>query len=70
MVGTRHLVNVCAPKETLAEEFSRLVKEYNTGEGSEKEEAWNLIADFALANSLRICMALDKCWPAAPPHSP
>lgn len=57
MVGARR------PKETLAEEFSRLVKEYNTGSGSEKEEAWNLIADFALANSLKICLALDKAWP-------
>lgn len=60
---TRRLVNVCAPKETLAEEFGRLVKEYATAEGSEKEEAWNLIADFALENSLRISLALDKCWP-------
>lgn len=51
-------------RERLVEEFSRLVKEYGEAEGSEKEEAWNLIADFAVANSLKICLALDKSFPA------
>lgn len=32
--------------------------EYATGEGSEREEAWNLIADFAFENSLEIAKAL------------
>jgi predicted ATP-grasp superfamily ATP-dependent carboligase len=57
--------------ETLVEEFSRLCREYATAEGSEKEEAWNLIADFALENSLKICMALERTFPpvkGAPYH--
>lgn len=49
--------------ETLVEEFSRLVKEYGESHGSEKQEAWNLIADFAVANSLKICLALDRTFP-------
>jgi hypothetical protein len=59
--------------ERLVEEFARLVKEYGTAEGSEKAEAWNLIADFAVENSLKICLALDRTFPAkkpaeGPPH--
>jgi hypothetical protein len=41
-------------KESLAEELERLVK----AGGSEAEEAWNLIADFAVDNSTEICHAL------------
>ena len=50
--------------ERLVEEFARLVKEYGSAEGSEKAEAWNLIADFAVENSLKICLALDRTFPA------
>lgn len=53
-------------KESLAEEFARLCQEYTTGEGSEKEEAWNLIADFAIENSLKICLALGNKFPSLP----
>lgn len=51
-------------KERLVEEFCRLVKEHGEAEGSTKEEAWNLIADFAIENSLKISLALDKQFPA------
>jgi len=51
-------------KERLVNEFSRLIKEYGTCSESEKIEAWNLIADFALDHSLEICAALDMSFPA------
>lgn len=58
-------------KERLVEEFCRLVKEYGEAKDSTKEEAWNLIADFAIENSLKISLALDKQFPAKklPPSS-
>jgi hypothetical protein len=56
--------------ERLVEEFARLVKEYGTAAGSEKEEAWNLIADFAIENSLKICLALDRTFPRKNPTPP
>lgn len=34
-------------EETPAEEFSRLIIEFNEGERQNRAEAWNLIADFA-----------------------
>ncbi len=55
-------------KERLVDEFSRLVKACGSSDGPEKTEAWNLIADFALENSLKICMALDRTFPS-PPNS-
>lgn len=50
--------------ETLAQEFSRLVEKYSTAgsERSEKEEAWNLIADFAVSHSFKICVALERTF--------
>lgn len=46
-------------EETLAEELSRLVQEWKTAEWErEREEAWNLIADFATANHEAICKGL------------
>jgi|GEM_PF-4289079 len=45
-------------EETLAGEFSRLVSEYGDGERQNSDEAWNLIADFAVANSEAIRRAL------------
>lgn len=50
-------------KETLAEEFARLVREEATGSGSEKEEAWNLIADFAIDNADALTAALAVSRP-------
>lgn len=47
----------CRP-ETRAEELRRLINEYETGEGSEKEEAWNLMADFTYENYVDICRGL------------
>lgn len=45
--------------ETLAEEFSRLVSEYNEPDtDGTRDEAWNLIADFAIANAAALTAAL------------
>jgi hypothetical protein len=44
--------------ETHADELARLVEEWRTGEGSEREEAWNLIADFTCCNYDLIVAAL------------
>lgn len=44
--------------ETLADEFIRLVKEYELGERQNRQEAWNLVADFAVENCLTIENAL------------
>jgi len=52
--------------ETITEEFCRLIQEYGSAEGSEEAEAWNLIADFAVENSLKICLALGKEFPTPP----
>lgn len=47
MADTPAQVALDEREETPAEEFSRLVIEYNEGQGSERDEAWNFIADFA-----------------------
>lgn len=52
--------------ESLTQEFCRLIQEYGSAEGSEKQEAWNLIADFAIENSLKISLALDRSFPSHP----
>lgn len=49
-------------RETLVQEFSRLIQSYNNLSGSAKAEAWNLIADFAIENSLKICLALERTF--------
>ena len=46
--------------ETLAQEFARLVDEYENGERQLRQEAWNLIADFALENASAITAALGS----------
>src|SRR5687768_4411250 len=53
--------------ETPAQEFSRLVIEYNEGvkDSSERQEAWNLIADFALEHCDTILAALSQPVPGA-----
>lgn len=50
--------------ETPAEEFSRLVIEYNEGERQHRAEAWNLIADFALEHCDAIIRALAPSAPS------
>lgn len=45
--------------ETPAEEFSRLVIEYNEGERQNRAEAWNLIADFACEHADTIIAAMN-----------
>ena len=45
--------------ETLAQEFSRLVKEYHEGDDHTKPEAWNLLADYAVDNASAISAALS-----------
>lgn len=47
-------------EETISEEFARLVMEFRTSNGSEREEAWNLIADFALEHADRITILLRR----------
>ena len=46
--------------ETRAEELRRLINEYATSEGSEKTEAWNLLADFTHENYVDICRGLRR----------
>lgn len=46
--------------ETLAQEFARLVKEYNEGDDRTKPEAWNLLADYAVENAPSITNALER----------
>lgn len=46
-------------KEKPWQELTRLVAEYQSGEGSEREEAWNLLADFTLEHWLDIAGALE-----------
>ena len=46
--------------ETPAEEFSRLIIEFNEGERQNRNEAWNLIADFACEHSDTIIRALSQ----------
>jgi hypothetical protein len=41
------------------QELTRLVAEYSTGEGTEREEAWNLLADFTFENWIAIGGALE-----------
>ena len=41
------------------QELTRLIAEYETGIGSEKDEAWNLIADFTHEHWIEICGALE-----------
>lgn len=41
------------------QELTRLVAEYQTAEGSEREEAWNLLADFTLEHWISIAGALE-----------
>jgi hypothetical protein len=59
-----------AVSEKLAQEFSRLVGEYNDDDAGDatKAEAWNYIADFAVENSHEIASALAALAPqqAAP----
>lgn len=45
--------------ETLADELTRLVDEWRSGEGSEREEAWNLVADFTCCNWWKLVNALN-----------
>ena len=45
--------------ETLAQEFSRLVAEYEAGDDTTAPEAWNLIADFAFENRAAVAAALS-----------
>lgn len=55
--------------ETLADEFVRLVREYREDPDSPTgAEAWNLIADFAVANATPISAALQSVadTPSAP----
>lgn len=47
------------PSETLSQELTRLVYEYQSSEEGSKEEAWNLIADFTVENWLQITGALQ-----------
>ena len=53
----RKAVEEAADDETLAAELRRLVTEYEIGDHN-KEEAWNLIADFSVCNVDTICAAL------------
>lgn len=46
--------------EPLDEELRRLVKAYRWGERQNRQEAWNLIADFAIENCDAICDALKR----------
>lgn len=46
--------------EPLDEELRRLVKEFRFGERQHRQEAWNLIADFAVENCDKICAALKS----------
>lgn len=41
------------------QELTRLIAEYQTGDGSEREEAWNLLADFTYENWITIAGALE-----------
>ena len=41
------------------QELTRLVAEYASGEGTEREEAWNLLADFTFENWIAIAGALE-----------
>lgn len=41
------------------QELTRLVYEWQSGSGSEKEEAWNLIADFTVEHWIDIAGALE-----------
>lgn len=56
-----------ASKETLAQEFARLVGEYQDDDAGDatKEEAWNMIADFAVENAKAIVAALSHPGGAA-----
>lgn len=55
-----------AAGETLGAEFDRLIREYQEPDADgTRGEAWNLIADFAVANSDAILSAI-KAQPAAP----
>jgi hypothetical protein len=46
-------------EETKAKELSRLVTEFDLGERQNRNEAWNLIAEFAYDNAEEICEALS-----------
>ena len=46
-------------EETKAKELSRLVTEFDYGERQNRNEAWNLIAEFAYDNAEEICEALS-----------
>lgn len=45
--------------ETPWQELTRLVYEYQAANGSEREEAWNLLADFTLEHWIAIAGALE-----------
>jgi hypothetical protein len=57
-------------REELWQELTRLVAEYQSGEGSEREEAWNLLADFTLENWIEIAGALEFATMHAPSPDP
>lgn len=44
--------------ETKADELHRLVDACEKGERQNRQEAWNLIADFAVENRMAICAGL------------
>lgn len=58
-----------ADNETLSAELARLVAEYEKG-GNDAAEAWNLIADFTICNSVAICDALERTMNAPPQDQP
>lgn len=51
-------------EETLAEEFKRLVAEFQIGERQTRAEAWNLIAEFAVDNFEVVHAALLNANPS------
>lgn len=44
--------------EAIADEFSRLIREYHEGDEATRPEAWNLLADFAVENAAILTAAL------------
>lgn len=52
--------------ESLVEELERLLDAYHNGEVQNRQEAWNLIADFTVSNGSRVVAALAVAQRLAP----
>lgn len=60
MTDTKHSEPHAGEIEALSDELARLVREYDTSERQNRQEAWNLIADFAIENCPQLCAALQS----------